>query len=143
MDLVDPTIKMSKSSENQKGVIYLLDEPEVVRKKIMSATTDSDMSIKFDIENKPGISNLINLYAALKNMKIEEVETKFRDNNYGEFKKAVADIVVEFISNIQEEYNKYLNSDIIDNILNKGIEKARKEAKEKYILVKERIGFIR
>ena len=79
MDLVDPTKKMSKSSENQKGVIRLLDDPEIIRKKIMGATTDSDMKICFDVENKPGISNLINIYASLTGKTIKEVEEIFKD----------------------------------------------------------------
>lgn len=143
MDLVDPTTKMSKSSENQKGIIYLLDEPNAIRKKIMGATTDSDMSVKFDMENKPGISNLINLYAAISDKSVKEIENQFANNNYGEFKIAVADLVVNFISKIQEEYSKYLNSNIIDNILDKGIEKARKEAKNKYLDMKNKVGFLR
>ena len=71
MDLIDPTIKMSKSNESKKGVIYLLDDIEVIRKKIMGATTDSESIIKFDKENKPGISNLINIYASLTGKTIE------------------------------------------------------------------------
>jgi len=92
MDLVDPTKKMSKSSENPKGVIRILDDLDVIRKKIMSATTDSEMCVKFDIENKPGISNLINIYSALTGKKISEIEEEFKDSNYGTFKKSVADV---------------------------------------------------
>ncbi len=95
MDLIDPTHKMSKSSENKNGIIYLLDSEEDIRKKIMRATTDSDMTIKFDPENKPGISNLINIYSALSNLSVSEVEDKFKDSNYGTFKSAVADIVID------------------------------------------------
>ena len=97
MDLVTPDKKMSKSAENKRGVIYLLDSESDIRKKIMSATTDSDMLVKYDKENKPGISNLISIYSALKNISIEEVEEEFKDSNYGNFKRAVADIVVEAI----------------------------------------------
>ena len=86
MDLVNPAIKMSKSAENKKGVIYLLDDLDVIRKKIMGATTDSEMVVKYDVSNKPGISNLINIYASLTGKNIEEVEEEFRGKNYGEFK---------------------------------------------------------
>ena len=86
MDLIDPTKKMSKSSENQNGVIRLLDDVEVIRKKIMRATTDSDMLVKYDEDNKPGISNLINIYSALTSKTISEVEEEFKDSNYGNFK---------------------------------------------------------
>lgn len=102
MDLVDPTKKMSKSSENQKGVIRLLDDPEIIRKKIMGATTDSDMKICFDVENKPGISNLINIYASLTGKTIKEVEEIFKDKKYGELKSCVADVVIQELSEIQK-----------------------------------------
>jgi len=143
MDLVDPTKKMSKSSENQKGVISLLDDVNVIRKKIMSATTDSDALIKYDPLNKPGISNLINIYASISSLTVREVENKFAYYNYGNFKKEVADLVILEISKIQEKYNELINSDIIDNILEEGIKKTRKEARDKYSLVKEKIGFYR
>lgn len=140
MDLQTPYKKMSKSSENKKGVISLLDSTEVIRKKIMSATTDSEMSIKYDPENKPGISNLINIYSSLKNISIEETEKEFKDANYGSFKKAVADIVVECVEDIQKKYEYYLNSTEIDDILNSGVARTREIAKAKYDLVKKRIN---
>lgn len=143
MDLVNPTIKMSKSNENKKGIICLLDDIDLVRKKIMSATTDSDMIIKYDPENKPGISNLINIYSSLTDKTIDEVEKEFINKNYGEFKKAVSDVVVKLLSQIQNEYQKYVNSELIDNILQKGIEKTLIEAKKKYEEVKNKVGFIR
>lgn len=141
MDLVDPLHKMSKSSENQNGVIRLLDEPDVIRKKIMRATTDSESSVRYDEENKPGISNLINIYSSLTGKKIEEIEKEFKDSNYGTFKKSVADVVVSEIEKIQLKYNEYLNSDKIDEILRKGAEKTRVYAKAKYDAVKNKIGF--
>ena len=141
MDLIDPTKKMSKSSENQNGVIRLLDDVEVIRKKIMRATTDSDMLVKYDEENKPGISNLINIYSALTSKTISEVEEEFKDSNYGNFKKQVADVVVEEISKIQKRYNEYINSDIIDIILEEGKKKTRMYAEAKLNAVKNKIGF--
>ncbi len=143
LDLVNPSIKMSKSSENKKGVIFLLDDLEVARKKIMSATTDSECVIKFDMDNKPGISNLINIYISLTNKTIEEVENEFMGKNYGEFKKCVADVVVDFLRDIQEKYNSYISSTIIDEILDNGKNITINEAKAKYDLVKERIGLTR
>lgn len=141
MDLIDPTKKMSKSSENQNGVIRLLDEPEVVRKKIMRATTDSEMSVRYDEENKPGISNLINIYSSLTGKEIKEIEKEFDGSNYGTFKKAVADVVVGEIEKIQEKYNKYTNGSEIDEILKDGANKTRIYAKAKYEAVKNKIGF--
>jgi len=143
MDLVNPTIKMSKSAENPKGVIFLSDDLVVIRKKIMSATTDSEMEVRFDIESKPGISNLMTLYSALTNKKNEDIELEFKGKNYGEFKSAVADVVVNFISNIQTEYNKYMNSNVLDEILDKSIEKVRIEARKKYLEIKDKVGLIR
>lgn len=140
MDLQDPTKKMSKSSESKKGVIYLLDDLDIIRKKIMSATTDSDNYIKFDVENKPGISNLINIYASLSGLNIQEVEEKFKDSNYGEFKKEVANLVVEKVSTIQEKYNELLKSDKLEEILNDGIEAVRPVAKKKYEIMKQKLG---
>lgn len=143
LDLVNPTVKMSKSAENNKGVIFLLDDLEAARKKIMSATTDSERSIKYDMENKPGISNLINIYIALTGKTIEETENEFVNKNYGEFKKCVADVVVSFLKDIQDKYNYYINSDIIDKILDNGRDTVIKEAKEKYECVIKKVGLTR
>lgn len=141
MDLIAPTKKMSKSSDNQNGVIRLLDDPEIIRKKIMKATTDSESIVRFDEENKPGISNLINIYSALTNKSIDEIENEFKDANYGTFKKCVCDVVIEELSKIREKYFEYLNSDIIDKILEEGRQKSRMYAKAKYEAVKNKIGF--
>ncbi len=143
MDLVDPTKKMSKTEDNPKGVIGLLDDVAVARKKIMSATTDSEMSIRFDPENKPGISNLINIYASLTDMDVASVEEKFKDSNYGNFKKCVADVVCEFLSDIQAKYNALLGSDELDKILKNGAEQVTKLSKEKFELMKKKIGLYR
>ena len=143
MDLVDPTKKMSKSAENPKGVITLLDDLDAARKKIMGATTDSETIVKFDPENKPGISNLINIYSSLTDKKISDIEKEFEGYNYGTFKAKVADVVVEFLSNIQNKFNNIVSSDIIDKVLDNGKEVTTKIAKEKYELVKEKMGFHR
>ncbi|MCI9434506.1 MAG: tryptophan--tRNA ligase [Bacilli bacterium] len=143
MDLVDPTKKMSKSSDNPKGVIRILDEPEVIRKKIMSATTDSDTIIKFDPINKPGISNLINIYASLSNKKIDEVEKLFVDKKYGELKKEVADLVIAELTKIQSRYYELINSKELDQILDDGIKFTSEIAKKKYEEMKNKMGLHR
>ena len=140
MDLVDPSKKMSKSSENPKGVIRLLDDISSIRKKIMSATTDSEMCVKFDMENKPGISNLINIYSAITGKSIKEIEDEFKNSNYGNLKSKVSDVVCEEVSKIQERYNERIESDERDEILDSGISKTREIAKVKYELMKERMG---
>lgn len=141
MDLVDPTKKMSKSSDNPKSVIRILDTKEEITKKIMSATTDSDCTIKYDPENKPGISNLINIVVSLTDKTTQEVENDFKGKNYGEFKKYVAEIVVNDLTKIQEKYYELIsNNELLDNIFNSGIKTTRKIAKEKLDLMKEKVG---
>ncbi len=140
MDLQDPTKKMSKSAENPKGVIYLLDDLDKIRKKIMSATTDSEMVIKYDPENKPGISNLINIYISLTEKTVEETEKEFDGKNYGEFKKAVADVVTEFVGNVQEKYNAFIETNTFDKVLDQGRDFVRPIAKAKYELMKRKMG---
>ena len=103
-DLQDPTKKMSKSSDNPKGIIYLLDEEPVIRKKIMSAVTDSEGKVYYDENLKPGISNLLTIYSSLKEISIKEAEEHFKDYNYGSLKTEVADVVVEVLNNIQNKY---------------------------------------
>lgn len=142
-DLKDPTKKMSKSEENPNGVILMLDEEKAIRKKIMGATTDSEMSVHFDEEKKPGISNLMNIYAALKEKTIDEIETEFQGKNYGTFKKKVADAVVETLLPIQERYHELLHSNELDHILDQGIAKSRKIAKNKYQDMAKKMGLER
>lgn len=142
-DLKNPLKKMSKTEENPDGVISLFDTKEDITRKIMKATTDSDNKIIFDMNNKPGISNLLNIASALTGISIKELENKFNGSGYGEFKKYVASITADFIEDIQTKYNKILNSQELDKILDEGKEITRKIAKEKYELLKERLGVIR
>jgi len=139
-DLQDPTKKMSKSNPNPKGIIYLLDTEEVLRKKIMSAVTDSEGKIYFDEENKPGISNLLTIYSYFKGIKIEETVEQFKESNYGTFKKEVADTVVENILKIQEKYNQIINSKELDEILDNGKNKMNEYAKAKYEDIRNKVG---
>ena len=142
-DLKDPTKKMSKSEENPQGVISMFDSLEDIKKKIMKATTDSENQIKFDEENKPGISNLLNIASIITKTPIEEIEKQFEGKGYGDFKKYVAEVTAEHIGKIQERYNELINSDELNEILDKGKEKTRQLAKEKYELMKKRMGVIR
>ncbi len=141
MDLQNPTKKMSKSDDSYKGVILLLDDEETIRKKIMSAVTDSENKVYYDVENKPGISNLLTIYSSLKNITINETEEHFKDYNYGNLKKEVADTVVDTLLNIQEKYNTIISSSLLDEVLDKGREKTTKIAKEKVEEVYKKIGF--
>ena len=140
MDLADPTKKMSKSEENPKGIIFLLDPDEVIRKKIMSAVTDSDNTIKYDPDNKPGVSNLLTIYSCLSNVSIDEAVNHFAGYGYGDFKKEIADTVINYLSPIKAKYEELINSNIIDEILEKGRLKALEIAKNKYEEVKAKVG---
>lgn len=140
MDLQDPTKKMSKSDETYKGVILLLDDEKTIRKKIMSAVTDSESKVYYDPDNKPGISNLLTIYSSLKNITIKETEEHFKDYNYGNLKKEVADVVVEVLLDIQQKYTEIISSGKIDEILDKGKERTNKLAKEKLEDIFNKVG---
>ncbi|MEH7081038.1 tryptophan--tRNA ligase, partial [Bacillus velezensis] len=124
MSLADPTKKMSKSDENQKATIFVLDEPKLIEKKIKSAVTDSEGIVKYDKENKPGISNLLSIYSAFTGESISELENKYAGKNYGEFKQDVADVVVAGLTPLQERYKEIINSTELDEILDNGASKA-------------------
>ncbi|MDA2847276.1 tryptophan--tRNA ligase [Staphylococcus aureus] len=126
MSLQDPTRKMSKSDDNTKNFISLLDEPNVAAKKIKSAVTDSDGIIKFDRDNKPGITNLISIYAGLTDMPIKDIEAKYEGEGYGKFKGDLAEIVKAFLVEFQEKYESFYYSDKLDDILDQGRDKAHK-----------------
>lgn len=138
MSLSDPTKKMSKS--DPKGDILLKDDLKAVRKKIMSAVTDLECEVRYDKENKPGISNLLTIYSCLKDITIEEAEKEFIGCNYGTFKRAVADVVCATLEELQAKYNQIIESGIIDEVLQKGAEKASKIANETVKRVKKVIG---
>lgn len=140
MSLTDPTKKMSKSDPNEKSCIYLTDSENVIRKKIGSAVTDSETCVKYDVENKPGISNLLTILSACTNKPINELEEEFKDSNYGTFKKAVADAVVELLKPIQERFTEYVNSKELDEILNKGRDNASYAASKMIRKVYKKIG---
>lgn len=128
MSLNEPTKKMSKSDDNQKSFITLLDDPNQAAKKIRSAVTDSDTEIKFDKENKPGISNLLTIYSSLTDKTIDKLVEEYKDSSYGDFKKDLGEVVKEFLVDFQEKYNYYLNSDELDDILDAGRDKAARKA---------------
>ena len=140
MSLSDPTVKMSKS--DPKGDIFLKDDLAVIRKKIMSAVTDSGSEVKYDKENKPGISNLLTIYAALKEISIEEAEAQFKDSRYGDFKKAVADVVCEELGVFQARYKEILDSKAYEKVLQEGALKASKVANETLKRVQKAVGLL-
>jgi len=141
MSLSDPTKKMSKSDETNKGCIYLLDDLKVARKKVMSAVTDSFGKVHYDPENQPGISNLMQILSSLSNERsFEDIEKEFEGKGYGDFKKAVADAVCVKLEEIQTRYNEIINSDLIETTLANGAKKASAIASEKLNKVQKAIG---
>ena len=140
MSLQNPLKKMSKSDPDQKACLVLLDEENVIRKKIGSAVTDSEGSIIFDPVNKPGVSNLLTIMSCCSGKSIEELVEEYNGKGYGEFKKAVADSVVNILKPIQDKYKEYINSPYIDEVLNQGREKASYFASKMVNKVKRKIG---
>ena len=131
---------MSKS--DPKGDVFLKDEPAVIRKKIMSAVTDSGCEVKFDEENKPGISNLLTIYSAMKNISIPEAEEIFKNARYGEFKKAVADAVLEELEPFQNRYKEIVANKSYEKALKDGAVKASAIANKTLKRVQKAIGLL-
>lgn len=121
MDLQNPLIKMSKSSENKKGVIFLLDPIETIRNKIMGAKTDSFNIVAFDTIKQPGVSNLLNIYSAITDISVDKIVKKYTDKGYAIFKKDLANILCDKILIIQSNYNQIIKSDDFEKtIINNG-----------------------
>ncbi|ABY94922.1 MULTISPECIES: tryptophan--tRNA ligase [Thermoanaerobacter] len=141
MSLTDPTKKMSKSDSDPNNRINLLDEPSVIKKKIMRAVTDSETEIKLDWENKPGVSNLLTIYSLFTGMEIEEVVNKFKGQGYGTLKKELAEVVIDKLTVIQKNY-KDLSRDYVLKVLKEGAERAQAVAEKTLKEVKEKMGLI-
>lgn len=125
-DLQDPTSKMSKSAGSPNGLIELLDDPKVVAKRIRSAVTDAEREIRFDAEAKPGISNLLTIYSALTGREVAAIEAEYAGKGYGDLKKDLADVVVDFLTPFQARVQEYLaDPAALDDVLAAGAQKAR------------------
>ena len=143
MVLQDPTSKMSKSATNLNDVIFLDDSEETIIKKIKKAVTDSENVVRFAPETKPGVSNLMQIYSAITNKGFEEIEKDFEGKGYGDFKMAVAEVVVGKLKPIQEKYNELLeNRDYLVKVYTEGKMKAEKIAIKTINEVKEKIGIL-
>lgn len=143
MSLQEPTKKMSKSDDNVRSFISMLDTPKQMEKKIKSAVTDSEGIVKFDKENKPGVSNLMTIYAACTNLSIDEIEVEFSGKGYGDFKGAVAQAVVDTLAPIQDKYDALIHSSELDDILTAGADKARIHANRTLEKAKKKMGLLR
>lgn len=142
MSLVDPTKKMSKSDSNAASRIGLLDSADQIRAKVLSATTDSGTEIKHS-PDKPGISNLIDIYAHMKDKSITEVESVFMGKSYKEFKQEVAQSVIDFLDPFQARYRDLIESTKLDEVLQQGATRAHEISSTKLSEVYDKIGFIK
>ncbi|MFP6296609.1 tryptophan--tRNA ligase [Helicobacter pylori] len=140
MGLDDPKVKMSKSHQGANHAIFLLDEPDIIVKKIKKAATDSMGVIAFD-EKREGVFNLLNIYMLLSNESPENIEERFKNKGYGDFKKELAEVVIQSLKPIQEKY-KEISDDEVKAILNGGAKKARPLARATYQKAKELMGLV-
>ncbi|GAA2524196.1 tryptophan--tRNA ligase [Pilimelia columellifera] len=143
LDLQDPTAKMSKSAQSPAGLVELMEEPNRAAKKFRSAVTDTGREIVFDPEHKPGVSNLLTIHAALSGRSVDDLVAAFDGKGYGDLKKDLAAVFVEFASPIQERVRQYLDDPAqLDKILGEGAVKARAVASATLAAVYDRIGFL-
>lgn len=142
-DLQDPSIKMSKSASSPNGIVELLEDPARSAKKIKSAVTDTGREILYDEENKPGVSNLLTIYAALTNRAIDELLEAYDGRGYGDLKKDLAEVLVEFVKPIQERTKLYLDDPAqLDKVLAIGAEKARAVSATTLARAYRNVGFL-
>lgn len=144
MSLQSPDSKMSKSDPNQNGTLYIVDEPNVLAKKIMSAVTDSGGEVRFDPANKAGVSNLMGIMASLSGMSYTQIEDEFRGKGYGDFKKAVADVVVEKLAPVRGRYLE-ISADkrLVEAAVKRGNEAAQRRVNKTMAKVYRKVGFLR
>ncbi len=142
-DLQEPTAKMSKSTGAGKGVVWLLEDPAVARKRIRSAATDSQTEVRFDPEAKPGVSNLLTIFAALTSRTPQEIAADYDGQGYGKLKVDLADVVVDFLVPFQARANEYLSDPAeLDAVLARGAARAREMAAPTLARVYERVGLL-
>jgi tryptophanyl-tRNA synthetase len=142
-DLQEPTAKMSKSASSSNGLVELLEAPASIVKKIKSAVTDNEREIRFDPERKPGVSNLLTIYAALTGRTVDDLVDAYAGKGYGDLKSDLAEVIVEFVAPIQQRTRGYLDDPAqLDKLLALGAEKARVVAGSTLRTVYERVGFL-
>lgn len=143
MSLQEPTAKMSKSDENENAVITMFDDKDAVLRKFRRAVTDSDGEIRFDTQNKPGISNLLSIYCCFTGKTVEQAQDEFAGKGYGDFKTAVAESVIEGISPIQAEQRRIAaDKAYLEQVLKEGADKASRIANRTLDKVYRKVGFI-
>ena len=143
MSLQDPTKKMSKSDTDLNNIVALLDKPDIIRKKLKRAVTDSGKQIIFDLEKRPGVANLMNLYSGLTGLEISAVESHFDGKMYSDFKIELSDLTIDTFTPIQNEYEKIMGDrSFLNSILENGRTKAKKIAAKTLRKVYKKIGFL-
>lgn len=143
-DLQDPTSKMSKSAESQAGVLYLLDDINVTAKKVMRAVTDSEGVVRYDRAEKPGVSNLLTIYAALSGREIASIEDEYAGRGYGDFKKGLRDVIVAEFEPVRARALELLEDPAeLDHVLSANAERASEAAERTLATVYERVGLLR
>jgi tryptophanyl-tRNA synthetase len=142
-DLQEPTAKMSKSASSPAGIIEMLDDPKVSAKKIRSAVTDSGSEVTFDVEGKPGVSNLLTIYSALTGRAISSIEEAYEGRGYGDLKKDLAEVVVDFVTPFRERTLELLDDQAyLTGVLKRGAEQAAVVAEATLRDVYQRVGFV-
>jgi tryptophanyl-tRNA synthetase len=142
-DLQDPTVKMSKSSSSPQGIVDVLEDPASIRKKIARAVTDVGAEVRADDEAKPGVTNLLRIYAALTGASLADLEQRYAGSGYGAFKKDLADVVVGALAPVRERTEKMLADEAeLDRLLADGADRAREVANSTLALVRDRVGFL-
>ena len=139
MSLRHPENKMSKSSDDINGTVYFNDEKDNILKKFKSSVTDSENIVRYDPKNKPGISNLIEIYAAVNDIEISDTEKEFENSQYGEFKIAVAETVIDYLDPIKKNFDD-LTSDNLEDIVVSNLKSAKDSAQKTIIEVEEALG---
>jgi tryptophanyl-tRNA synthetase len=143
-DLQNPTAKMSKSAADPKGLVNLMDDDSTIMKKIKSAVTDTDSSIRVDWENKPGVTNLLSIHSSISGESLASLEERFQGAGYGVLKGEVADVVITALAPIRDRANDLMSDPAeLDRLLAAGAQKAREVAETTLALVYDRVGFIR
>jgi len=143
MDLQDPTSKMSGSTSTDKGLLLLSDDPARLRKKIMSAVTDTEAEVRYDPQDKPGVSNLLVVLSVLTGRRIEDLEREFAGRGYGDLKKVVAEAVVEAVGPFQQRMAELLDDPAeLDRLLADGADRAREVARQTMARVRDRVGLL-
>jgi tryptophanyl-tRNA synthetase len=142
-DLQDPTAKMSKSAASPNGIIELLDNPKVIAKRIRSAVTDTGREVQYDPEAKAGVSNLLTIYSALTGTPVATLEADYVGKGYGDLKKDLAEVVIDFLTPFQERYAGYLDDPgALDDVLADGAERAREIAATTLARLYDRVGLL-